>query len=137
MMDLSSTPEQFFLFFFTLFLCGLAGNSFGLLTGSFFSDAKVASGLLPLIVLPLMLFSGFYKNRKDLPEWIGWIEYISPIKYSFVGLASNEYEGTNAPIGLLNFEMTIWAAVGILIGLSLFTRFASLFVLWLNKSKLQ
>lgn len=77
------------MFFFISFLCGLAGNSFGLLVGSFFSDAKVASGILPLIVLPLMLFSGFYKNRKDLPRWIGWVEYISPIKYAFAAYAKN------------------------------------------------
>jgi ABC-type multidrug transport system permease subunit len=73
MMNLTSTAEQFFIFFFALFLCGLAGNSFGLLVGSFFSDPKVASGIMPLIVLPLMLFSGFYKNSADLPVWIGWI----------------------------------------------------------------
>lgn len=73
MIDFKSSAGRFFMFFFISFLCGLAGNSFGLLVGSFFSDAKVASGILPLIVLPLMLFSGFYKNRKDLPSWIGWL----------------------------------------------------------------
>jgi ABC-type multidrug transport system permease subunit len=68
------TGGSYFLLFFTIsFLTGLAGNSVGLFVSSFFNDAKVASGMLPLIVLPLMLFSGFYKNRKDLPGWIGWI----------------------------------------------------------------
>lgn len=120
-----------------IFLCSFAGNSFGLLASSFFSDPKVASGLVPLIVLPLMLFSGFYKNRKDLPEWLGWIEYISPIKYSFIGLANNEYKGTNAPISLLSFEIDMWTAAGILIGLGVATRLGSLLVLYLLRSKLQ
>ena len=73
MIHLAPTAEQFFLFYFITFLVSLSGNSFGLLVGSLFSDAKVASGLLPLIVLPLVLFSGFYKNRGDLPVWIGWL----------------------------------------------------------------
>jgi ABC-type multidrug transport system permease subunit len=93
--------------------------------------------MLPLIVLPLMLFSGFYKNRKDLPVWIGWIEYLSPIKYSFVSLATNEYQGTTAPISLLNFDTSMWESIGILIALSLFARFVSIFVLWAMRSKLQ
>lgn len=89
MIGLNSTAGHFFLFYLVAFLCKTAGSSYGLLVGSFFSDAKVASGLLPLIILPLMLFSGFYKNRADLAGWIGWIEYISPIKYAFVGFARN------------------------------------------------
>lgn len=89
MIDLHPGGSYWWLFFLVSFLCSLAGNSFGLLCSSFFSDAKVASGMLPMVVLPLMLFSGFYKNRKDLPGWIGWIEYISPIKYTFVGYARN------------------------------------------------
>lgn len=99
MIKLHTGASYFFLFFLISFLCTLAGNSFGLLVSSFFTDAKVASGMLPMIVLPLMLFSGFYKNRKDLPGWIGWLEYISPIKYAFVGYARNEYRNTTAPIG--------------------------------------
>jgi ABC-type multidrug transport system permease subunit len=93
--------------------------------------------MLPLIILPLMLFGGFYKNRKDLPVWIGWIEYLSPIKYSFTSLATNEYQGTTAPISLLNFDTSMWESIGILIALSLFARFVSIFVLWVMRSKLQ
>lgn len=108
MMDLTSTPGNFFIFYLFMFLCTLAGTSFGLLVSSFFTNAKTAAGLMPLIVLPMMLFSGFYKNRRDLPVWIGWIEYLSPIKYTFVGLANNEYKGTTAPISLLGFDIGMW-----------------------------
>ena len=137
MMDLKSTAENFFVFYLFLFLCTLAGTSFGLLASSFFSDPKTAAGMVPLLVLPFMLFSGFYKNRKDLAEWIGWIEYISPIKYTFVGLANNEFNGTTAPISLLSFDIGMWESVGVLIGMSILTRLVSFFVLWILKSKLQ
>jgi|JI61114C2RNA_FD_contig_61_1897845_length_1879_multi_4_in_0_out_0_2 hypothetical protein len=73
MIQLHPGASYFFLFLLVSFLCSLAGNSLGFLTGSFFTDAKVAFGMLPMIVLPLMLFSGFYKNRKDLAAWIGWV----------------------------------------------------------------
>jgi ABC-type multidrug transport system permease subunit len=137
MIGLSSTPEQFFLFFFTNFICSLAGNSFGLLIGSSFSDPKVASGLMPLMILPMMLFSGFYKNFGDLPVWIGWIQYISPIKYSFIALANNQYNNTDAPVSLLNFDLSLYQALGVMIGLSFFARFMSLLLLMSLKTKLQ
>lgn len=137
MIDLHSGASYFFLFLLVSFLCGLAGNSFGLLTSSFFTDAKVAAGILPMVVLPLMLFSGFYKNRHDLAGWIGWIEYISPIKYTFVGYARNEYRGTTAPIELLSFDVSLGIAILLLIVLSVVSRILALTVLSLLKAKLQ
>jgi len=43
-------------------LQSLAGNSIGLMAGCVFKDVKVASGFLPAILMPLILFSGFFKN---------------------------------------------------------------------------
>jgi hypothetical protein len=50
-----------------------SGSSLGLLLGSVILDAKSVSAMVPIVTLPLFLFSGFFKNRKDLPDWIGWI----------------------------------------------------------------
>lgn len=47
---------------------------------------------MPLILLPVILFSGFFKNRNDLPKWIGWLEYISPVKYGFIAFVKNEVD---------------------------------------------
>ncbi len=37
-------------------LLGLAGNSVGLMGGSIFKDPKVASGVVPMFVMPMILF---------------------------------------------------------------------------------
>jgi len=55
------------------FLVGLSGNSLGLLIGSLVTDQKSVSIATPIIILPFFLFSGFFKNRNNLPVWIGWI----------------------------------------------------------------
>ena len=78
------------------------------MVGSAFSDSKVAIGLLPLLILPFMLFSGFYANRKDLLVWIGWLEYISPFKYSLEASMFNEFEGAKlklSPIEMFGLEL--------------------------------
>lgn len=89
MIGLALTAGQFFMFYFVLFLISLAGNSIGLLMGSAISEAKLISIFIPIFIMPLVLFSGFYKNNQDIPMWIGWIQYISPIKYSFIGFITN------------------------------------------------
>jgi len=89
MVSLSSTPSQFFIFYLITFLIGLAGNSLGLLLGSVITDAKSVAGATPMLLIPFVLFSGFFKNRGNLPDWIGWIEYISPLKYGFNAFVLN------------------------------------------------
>lgn len=89
MIGLGNTAEQFFIFYLIFFLVSLAGNSLGLLLGAAISNVKVVSVMVPIVILPFALFSGFYKNREDLPVWIGWIEYISPMKYSFIAFVRN------------------------------------------------
>jgi ABC-type multidrug transport system permease subunit len=41
--------------------------------------------VVPIFILPFMLFGGFYNNRSTFASWIGWIEYLSPFKYGFEG----------------------------------------------------
>lgn len=107
MTGLGNTAEQFFIFYFIFFLVSFAGNSLGLLIGCMVSDVKLVTVLMPIVILPFILFSGFYKNRNDLPVWLFWIEYISPLKYSFISFCRNElnqYSNDQLPLTFLNFE---------------------------------
>lgn len=70
-------------------LSGYAGGSLGLFIGSIILDAKTVSAVIPVVIMPVFIFAGFFKNRKDLPAWIGWIEYISPNKYAFIAHVKN------------------------------------------------
>jgi len=106
MCGLANTAGQFFIFYLIFFLVSFAGNSMGLLLGSAISDAKLITVLMPIMILPFILFSGFFKNREDLPNWLFWLEYISPIKYSFISMVRNElaqYGNDDIPLSLLKF----------------------------------
>jgi hypothetical protein len=63
MIDLSNTAGQFFIHYLIYCLIGFAGSSLGLLLGSVILDSKSVSAVMPIIILPVILFSGFYKNR--------------------------------------------------------------------------
>lgn len=89
MIGLGGTVGQFFIFYLILFLISFAGNSLGLLLGSMVSNAQLVSILIPIMILPFVLFSGFFKNREDLPVWLFWLEYLSPLKYGFMAFVQN------------------------------------------------
>ena len=89
MIDMANTGGQFFIHCLVFFLMAFVGASLGLLLGSVILDAKSVSAVVPLVILPVILFSGFFKNREDFPVWLGWFEYISPNKYGFIAFVEN------------------------------------------------
>ena len=89
MIDLAHSAGQFFIHCLVLALMSFSGASIGLLIGSVILDPKSVSAVVPVVILPFILISGFFKNRDNLPIWFGWIEYISPIKYGFIGFIQN------------------------------------------------
>jgi ABC-type multidrug transport system permease subunit len=135
---LSSTATQFFTFYLICYLIGFAGMSLGLMLGSMATDAKSVSVLTPVIMLPFFLFSGLFKNTGNLPAWIGWIQYISPIKYTFSAFLQNEViYASSSNIGQMNFDVGLWASIGLLAALGIAFRLSSLFFLWLLRAKLE
>lgn len=73
MIGLTNSIGNFFIFLLTYILLGFAGSAIGLLIGSMIQDAKSVAAFVPIIILPIMLFSGYFKNRSNLPKWIGWL----------------------------------------------------------------
>jgi len=83
MIGMADSASQFFIHCFIIILISFCGSSLGMLIGSVIIDPKTIFGVASIFVFPIMMFSGYLKNRDDLPVWIGWIEYLSPCKYGF------------------------------------------------------
>jgi len=73
--------------YFTVFLIGLTfvAHALGMMLASMFDDPTVGIRIQMLIMLPLMLFSGFFLNNLSVPVYFIWLQYISPIRYAFSG----------------------------------------------------
>jgi ATP-binding cassette subfamily G (WHITE) protein 1 len=71
----------------------LSGMAVGTVAGAAFPDITMALVVLPLILLPLMMFSGLFVNVGNLPAYFAWIKWVSPMKYAYQALMKNEYEG--------------------------------------------
>ena len=72
-------------------MVSLVGNSIGFFSGSLFQDVKKATSMAPVLILPLMMFSGMYNKLNSIPAWISWLQYISPFRYGLHMLLLNQY----------------------------------------------
>lgn len=111
--------------------CGLVGNSLGIFIGTLFKDGNKASGLTPLILLPLMMFSGMYNRLDSIPIWIRWVQYISPFRYGLHSVLLNEFNSekfavfNKGVLGVFDYKEDLDLSInyegniGFLLGLSL------------------
>jgi len=79
-------------------------------------------------------------------DWIGWIQYLSPMKYAFEALVWNEFEtrdnefkgktiqDTN-PIETYDLTLGLWKCLVILTAIILFFRFMALMFLYILRGK--
>lgn len=103
MIGLSNTAEQFFTLYVIILVMSFTATSVGMLAGSIIKDAKSAGSIIFFFMVPLLSFSGFFKNYNSMPKWIGWLRFISPFNYSFTALVGNETHYKHGRVDELNF----------------------------------
>ena len=140
---LTLTAEKFFMAYCINFMLTFCASSLGYFLSSLFESEENAVSLSPVILMPLMLFSGFFSNSGSYPAWIGWVQYISPVKYGLEALIYNEFDDrVYGPddvnlIDRLGFKLGIGACLGILAALIVVLRIISIVCLKLLVSKFQ
>jgi hypothetical protein len=78
-------------------LVALSGFTFGLFSASIFDDVAIALALSILILLPFMILGGLFLNLSTVPVYMRWIAWISPMRYGFNLLMTNQFDGWDAP----------------------------------------
>jgi ABC-type multidrug transport system permease subunit len=110
--------------------------SLGLMLGSLVTDYKLVSAVTPVVLLPGILFSGFFKNTDNFSDWIGWTSYISPVKHGFSAFIQNEVlHIADSRIATLKLDMGLWPSIGALVALGIGFHLISLFFLWLLRDR--
>ena len=66
------TAGQFFYFYLITLLVAHNSASLGYFFSSIFNHEETAVGLAPIIMMPIILFSGFFSNVSSYPVWISW-----------------------------------------------------------------
>lgn len=66
---------------------------FGYLISCIAPSLQVALGLAPPLIIPFMLFGGFFLNNQSVPNWLIWLKYLSWFMYGNEALVVNQWEG--------------------------------------------
>ena len=75
--------SKFFIFLGILVLLYLSAGSYALILSSLLADKQLAVTLTPLLVIPFMLFAGFFVAKDVIPKYLLEIHYLSFFKYGY------------------------------------------------------
>ena len=92
--------SNFFMFLLILVLIYNASSGYSLIISASFSDKQLAVTLTPVLIIPFMLFAGFFVSSDNIPVFLKEFEYLSIFKYGYESLMHNQfdtYEDQTAP----------------------------------------
>lgn len=81
--------ETFLIFIAILILIYNASSGYSLIISCSFSDKQLAVTLTPVLIIPFMLFAGFFVSTSNIPFFLKEFEYISIFKYGYNALMLN------------------------------------------------
>ena len=70
-----------------------AFGGFGFILGTAIANKVVITVMTPIVVVPMMLFAGFFVNQSNVPEWLYFLRETSIFKYAYQAFFLNEFEG--------------------------------------------
>lgn len=94
LVNLRDAAGPFWIFLLVLFLVFNAAFAFGVIIITVLPDPAAALQLFPIIVVPLMMFSGYFLNSENTPVYLVWIEHLVFFKYGLRAAFNNEFAGT-------------------------------------------
>uniref|UniRef100_A0A0K0FQU8 ATP-binding cassette sub-family G member 2 (inferred by orthology to a human protein) n=1 Tax=Strongyloides venezuelensis TaxID=75913 RepID=A0A0K0FQU8_STRVS len=81
----------FLIFVITGTLVTNVAISIGYFAACLFRNVGVAVAVMPIFTIPMLAFSGFYINIRNLPWYFSWMRYFSYFGYAFEVMAINEW----------------------------------------------
>jgi len=54
-------------------------------------NIDIALAIAPVLIIPFMIFGGFYLNSGTVPVWLAWLQYLSWFYYGYEALLINQW----------------------------------------------
>jgi ATP-binding cassette subfamily G (WHITE) protein 2 len=88
-----SETNKFFIFLCFMILCSLAATSMALFISAVCRTTALSVVVLPMALELCRLFGAFFLSPANLPKYFKWLDAMSYVKYTYVGVALNEMSG--------------------------------------------
>ncbi|KAL4897790.1 ABC-2 type transporter-domain-containing protein [Aspergillus ambiguus] len=86
-------PSQFFIYFLINFVIMFVMSAVFRTMAAITKTVSQAMTLAGILILALVIYTGFVVPVPNMHPWFGWIHYINPIYYAFEILVANEFHG--------------------------------------------
>nr|UOU03355.1 ATP-binding cassette subfamily G-like 5 [Brachionus rubens] len=93
MSNLNNDVGRFFICVAIIILVANCAVAFGSIISTLAPSAAAATGLSAPILVPLMIFSGFFLNNSTVPDYFIWLRYLSWFNYANELLNINQWDG--------------------------------------------
>ncbi|KAF1980084.1 hypothetical protein BU23DRAFT_444908 [Bimuria novae-zelandiae CBS 107.79] len=97
MSGLRREAAQFFLYFLITYISTFAMSAVFRTLAACTKTVSQAMALAGVLVLALVVYTGFVITVPSMHPWFGWIRWINPIFYAFEILIANEFHGRQFP----------------------------------------
>ncbi|KAK5645430.1 hypothetical protein RI129_006730 [Pyrocoelia pectoralis] len=78
-----------------LILVANVAVSFGYFVSCLSNSVDMAMSIAGPMMIPVMLFGGFFINLDSIPKYFRWLSYLSWLRYGYEGLMVNQWDGIN------------------------------------------
>lgn len=93
LVGLNPNFARFVLHILVIWLVSFTSESFGYAASAAILNPRNAIAFLTIFLLFLMIIGGFYADPELIPNWIGWLQYVSIVRYGYYLLARIEFVG--------------------------------------------
>ncbi|MCJ1266994.1 hypothetical protein MMC22_006879 [Lobaria immixta] len=100
MTNLRRTPSAFFTFYLFSFVCVLAMSMLFRSIGALSRTLAGAMAPAAVLILALVIYTGFTVPIRDMHPWFRWINYVDPVAYAFESIMINEFHNRQFPCSL-------------------------------------
>lgn len=73
---------NFFLFLGLNFVLSIASTSIGIFIGCVSENPEIAGQMFPVLIVPQLLFSGFFIQINLIPKFLRWAQYLCSLNYA-------------------------------------------------------
>ncbi|KAJ5626294.1 hypothetical protein N7510_002603 [Penicillium lagena] len=93
--NLRREPGPFFIFYLFLIFAVLTMSGLFRSLGALTKSIGQAMAFAGILVLCIVVYTGFTLPQPYMHPWLAWIRWINPIYYTFEALIANEFHGRN------------------------------------------
>ncbi|GKZ29635.1 hypothetical protein AbraIFM66950_005789 [Aspergillus brasiliensis] len=97
MVNLRREPAQFFIYFLISFIIMFVMSAVFRTMAAITKTVSQAMTLAGVLILALIVYTGFVLPVPSMHPWFEWIHYLNPIYYAFEIMIANEFHGREFP----------------------------------------